>query len=643
MLHHRLRHLVGHFVGPAVRPLYAWLRRRRYLQALQRGEAAGELVYVWSDHPPPPGQVVEVRWPAKFAPAEAAALCEGQSLHEVRGVGLDEQGVERWRVSGRGGHATTTAEASWFYAPGTVVDTVADTAVDGFPEPTFLETAMLLLAAEDVDALTLLPEPQGAVPQPTEIEDLQRPPWRLHTLFRTAAYSYDPATDSVRPRPGNRQAKVVPPCDPAREVRFWGAKRRGPFLANHALPPRLEITVRDASGLCRRPPPPTEVPAKPAVLVLAPFLARGGAEQTLFETLRALSTRFEFTFVTLAPHLPTRGDRRDDFRQISPRLFSLGDQVHPAAMVGILHALLDATGAEILYNANGTTLFYDFAPQLKARRPGLRILDHLYDHRVGYIERHDRHLLSSVDLCVAENHRIREVLTEERGWPAERVPVIWPCGRADDAMPTGEDAVKTRRALRRELGLQEDDLVLLTAARMHPQKRPLDLVRLADRLRDLKQVHFLLVGGGELEEQVDASIAAVPGARVRRLAFRADIPQLLSASDIGCLVSDYEGLPVFLLECLQAGRPFLGTDVGDLGRVLHQTGAGLVVDRPGDLDALEQAVRQLTDPSRRAALALKARAAAPAFGVEACAERYARVFLGETDLPPYPSAEGEPR
>jgi len=34
---------------------------------------------------------------------------------------------------------------------------------------------------------------------------------------------------------------------------------------------------------------------------------------------------------------------------------------------------------------------------------------------------------------------------------------------------------------------------------MHPQKRPLDLVSLARRVRDLERVRFLIVGGGGLE------------------------------------------------------------------------------------------------------------------------------------------------
>ena len=169
--------------------------------------------------------------------------------------------------------------------------------------------------------------------------------------------------------------------------------------------------------------------------------------------------------------------------------------------------MVDSLGAEVLYNANSTTLFYDFAPRSAGRRPSLRIVDHLYDHRVGYIERYYPDLLGHIDVCVAENHRIGEVLTGERGWPADRVPVIWPCGRPPSSFPPAAERGRVRRDIRREIGIGPDDVVFLTAARMHPQKRPLDLVTLAERVRDLEQVQFLVVGGGDLEDDVDAAIA----------------------------------------------------------------------------------------------------------------------------------------
>ena len=256
------------------------------------------------------------------------------------------------------------------------------------------------------------------------------------------------------------------------------------------------------------------------------------------------------------------------------------------------------------------------------------MIDHLYDHRIGYVERYAEPALRAwIDACVAENRRIADLLADELGWPRRRVPVIWPCGRPAGAFPADPDAA--RREVRRELGLAEDDVVILTAARMHEQKRPLDLVAVAQRVRDLPGIYFLLVGGGDLEAQVDAAIAAAGDAPIRRLPFRTDIPRLIAAADAGCLVSEHEGLPVFLLECLQAGRPFLGTDAGEMAAVLTETGAGLVSGAPGDLDAIEAAMRRLHDPAHRAELAESAAAAGDRFDVESCAASYAEVLRGD--------------
>jgi len=54
----------------------------------------------------------------------------------------------------------------------------------------------------------------------------------------------------------------------------------------------------------------------------------------------------------------------------------------------------------------------------------------------------------------------------------------------------------------------------------------------------------------------------------------------------------------------------------------------VVVDRPGDLDALETAVRRLAEFDFRTPLAEKALLAASRFSVDSCAEAYESVLLG---------------
>ncbi len=582
----------------------------RYLYKLARHQPAGDYAYIPAD-PQDVRLVVEVKLAATVDSDRAASWCGRQTLRELSASGYAPSGERLWQVDRHGRLEEPAGDAPWFLAPADLPAVY----------PAFVESAALVAAAEAVDAVAL----GEGLPAAAGPDGLLEPPWRPYCLFRSDAYAYDAAVDAVRPITGRQLVKVVSEDgivgDPS-DVRQFHRCRRGPYLSPTPLPPRLAVGVRDAAALERHP----SRRERPGILVTAPFLARGGAEHTLYETLRALGNDVDFAFATLAPHRPELGDRRDDFRALGCPVYSLGDLVHPAAMAGALGSLLDAHGFNVVYNLSGNTLFYEFLPRLKSERSGLRVIDHLYDHRIGYIDRYDDPaLLDWLDACVAENRRVAEALGK-RGWPAERVPVIWPCGRRRDAFP--DDPEETRRTLRRELGIEDETVVFLTAARMHSQKRPLDLVALAERVRDLG-VLFLIAGGGDLEREVDDAIAAAD-APVRRLPFRTDVPDLIAAADVGCLVSDYEGLPVFMIECLQAGRPFLGTDVGEMGVVLRSTGAGLVVAEPGDLAALEDRVRRLADGAERAELARRAAEAGHQFDVETCAERYREAFLGRT-------------
>jgi len=378
------------------------LARQRYRRALERGNPAGDYINVsnlW-ERPDLPFVEVRVRGDGPNAVSEfsARSWCEQQTLSELVAVGYDSDGRELWRVTA-GDTSRATAPVSWFAAPGLLPEVV----------PAHLESCLLVAAAEAVDAVVLRDGLDSEIEVGPEAADAangeELRPW---ALYRTDAYGWDPATDSVESLRTGRLVKMVDSksfADPPQTHEYFGRFRRGPYLSDADLGPRLRVPLRDAALLGRRP----AGNEKFAVLVLVPFLARGGAEHTLFETMKALTDRFDFAVATLAPHRPHLGDRREDFLQLTDRLYCLGDLVHPDAMVGMLGALLDSLGAEIVYNANSTTLFYEFAPRLKEDRPELRIIDHLYDHRVGYIDRYKRSTLEFVDTCVAENNRIAEV------------------------------------------------------------------------------------------------------------------------------------------------------------------------------------------------------------------------------------------
>jgi glycosyltransferase involved in cell wall biosynthesis len=158
-----------------------------------------------------------------------------------------------------------------------------------------------------------------------------------------------------------------------------------------------------------------------------------------------------------------------------------------------------------------------------------------------------------------------------------------------------------RAAVRAALGIAQDMPVALCVARMEPQKRHDVLLDAWAALAG--DAVLLLAGDGTLRPELarrcdELGIAG----RVRFLGNRADVPDLLAAADLTVLTSDWEGMPIAVLESMAAGRAVVATDVSGV-RDLLAGGGGLVVPRR-DPAATAEALRTLLfDPAARAAAA----------------------------------------
>lgn len=330
----------------------------------------------------------------------------------------------------------------------------------------------------------------------------------------------------------------------------------------------------------------------PTVLFLLPFLAVGGAERLLFDLMDGLRDHTRLLIVTTDPHLESLGQTVDRARELTPHVYTLGDWLPRPALGSALRHLIRRWRVESLVSWNGTVLFHDEAAALRRAFPQLRIINQLFNHRGGWIEHLSPSFVRAVDTQIAVNTPIARALTDERGVPKERVATI------HHAVGTPEPRDEARRAdLRRSLGVDDDTVVVGTFIRMHSQKRPLDIIRLARRMTN-EPVHFFLVGGGPSDTEVDSEIERDAPPNLTRWPMETDASPLYDAVDLCLMTSDFEGLPVFLLDGLARGIPCVATAVGDIPMLLSQ-GGGRVVDRPGDLDALTTAVRSLLDTETR--------------------------------------------
>jgi glycosyltransferase involved in cell wall biosynthesis len=191
-------------------------------------------------------------------------------------------------------------------------------------------------------------------------------------------------------------------------------------------------------------------------------------------------------------------------------------------------------------------------------------------------------------------------------------------------------AIGTRRAARCELGIADDDLLVVTVANLRVTKGYTDLLRAATQvIGEVDRAKFVAVGQGPDEAALRALHARLGlGERFLFLGYRDDALQIMAAADVFCLASRHEGLPLALMEALALGLPVVATSVGGIPElVTHDVDAILV--EPGRPEDLAHALTALArDPRRRARIAARAREHADALDAGRAVQRIEALYRG---------------
>ena len=171
-------------------------------------------------------------------------------------------------------------------------------------------------------------------------------------------------------------------------------------------------------------------------------------------------------------------------------------------------------------------------------------------------------------------------------------------------------APDVRRAVRRELGLADDDVVVGLVCRLVAEKGVPELVTAVGRLG--RPFRLLLVGPHD-PEKADA----VPPARLAEAraaggvltGHRDDVERLYAAMDVFCLPSHREGFPRAAMEAAACGLPVVATDIRGGRQVVDpgRTGALVAVRDPA---ALAEGLRPFVDAGLRERFGAAARAKA---------------------------------
>lgn len=295
-------------------------------------------------------------------------------------------------------------------------------------------------------------------------------------------------------------------------------------------------------------------------------------------------------------------------REASPRI----DVVHAHSAIGgavarlaVLVAGLWGRRPAVVYTPHGFA-FLDGSP---ARRRGFLAVERI--------------LGLTTDRVIGVSPTEAEVAWRRRVVPRERAVAI-PNGIDPTTMPTSADGVRARA----EEGWDTSPVVM-TVARMTPQKDPSTWLRVAARIAASRSdVRFVWVWGGETAQEVrDEAHRLGIADRVDFVGYRPDARRLVAGANVFLLTSRFEGLPYSLIEALAVGVPVVATDVTGTRDVVRHGVTGLL-SPVGDVEGLaSQVLSMLRDPKRAAALATAGREdVVQRFSIDTMVEATARVY-----------------
>lgn len=187
-------------------------------------------------------------------------------------------------------------------------------------------------------------------------------------------------------------------------------------------------------------------------------------------------------------------------------------------------------------------------------------------------------------------------------------------------------ASSDKAAKRRELGIPEDAVLLLSVGELNGNKNHETVIR---AIADMN-VCYIIAGQGERQQDL-ANLIDVQSLqdRVKLLGFRSDVKELYEAADIFVFPSFREGLPVSVMEAMASGLPCVASRIRGNVDLIEDCVNGFLCD-PHDASDFSEKINLLaSDAGLREAMGNSNRMAVQKFGTENVIQEMQNIYAAE--------------
>jgi glycosyltransferase involved in cell wall biosynthesis len=389
-------------------------------------------------------------------------------------------------------------------------------------------------------------------------------------------------------RAGGRLMRLPPAPPDGRLINFeTDSFMKGKIKTTPVRPMAVLSSGKAAGGGAGFMPPFRK--KKKLIFVLPTFLAVGGVERNTIEVITQSRDSYDFVIINFEPLNPSLGSLHHQFGPEVEGIYDLPEITGRGEFIPALRNLRAVYDPDLVWICNGSPWLHRNLTKVRSLFEDIPIVDQqVYDTGEGWINIFHERGIHSFDRFIAINSKIRDAFVDVYHIEKEKIDLIYHAidlKRIEEATEKREEA----RSISEKHRLPPDKKLFLFIGRMTPQKRPLDFLQFAEGEQALGNEgdHFVMIGDGELSGTVKDFIRERVLSNVTYIPFIENPMEIMAVAGGLIILSQYEGLPIAMLEALAMGLPVLSTDVGDVRLVLEEYNSGMVIDKTGDIEEIQ--------------------------------------------------------
>jgi glycosyltransferase involved in cell wall biosynthesis len=339
------------------------------------------------------------------------------------------------------------------------------------------------------------------------------------------------------------------------------------------------------------------------ILFALPFLITGGADTILLQIAQHLSENsFDISVMTTIKTDPNQfGDNTPKYEKITQEIYHLYNFLEDQnKWKDFVYYYLESRQIDILFIV-GSAYFYDLLPELKKDFPNLKIVDQLFNE-YGHIA-NNRKYAKLIDMNILASQIIQDILLQEYQESDKKTRVlVHGVDTQTEFNPVNIDQQVIRNII------PQDKFIVSYMGRFSEEKCPLKFIDIVNKLRDHKDIYFLMLGNGSEYESAKLKISKlglhdkiyVPG-------FVDDNKPFLKATDLLIIPSRIEGIPIILMEALSLGVPVVASKIGGIPDIITDEYNGFVYDPNNTDDFVNKIIEVYSDKNLQNQLKINAR------------------------------------